>query len=46
MEDYNNLPGYVKEGLTRHSVSNYIDVYKVAFPATDGGKGPKKGTSR
>lgn len=32
MRDYDELPEYIKEGITIHFVSHYDEVYKIAFP--------------
>lgn len=31
-KDVNDLPAYIKEGLTFHFVEDYADVFKVLFP--------------
>jgi Lon-like ATP-dependent protease len=32
-KDFNDLPKFITDGLEVHFVSNYMDVYKIVFPA-------------
>ena len=38
--DFDELPDYIREGISVHFASQYDDVYKIAFPAA--GKGKQK----
>ncbi|MGB0360808.1 MAG: S16 family serine protease, partial [Endozoicomonas sp.] len=40
--DFDELPGYIREGLTVHFAQKYDDVYSVAFPTSKMKKRPKK----
>jgi ATP-dependent Lon protease len=31
-DDVEELPDYIKQGLTIHYAENYIDVFKICFP--------------
>ena len=42
LRDYDELPDYLKKGLDVHFVSNYDEVYKIAFNRKNTSKGRKK----